>query len=181
MQRLIRDLLDVSAVEAGRLSVERQPATLAPIVATAVGMVSGEVAQQSIDLRVDLPAELPVVSMDASRVVQVITNLLGNAIKFTPAGGTITVRATPGPTTVTVSVQDTGMGIEPEALPRIFDRFWQARPTPRRGSGLGLAIARGIIEAHGGRIWADSELGRGSVFSFTLPYEYSDALRTETR
>jgi PAS domain S-box-containing protein len=169
MQRLIRDLLDVSAIEAGRLSVERQPAALAPIIATAVGMVSGEVEHQSIDLRVETPPGLPPVSVDPSRIVQVITNLLGNAVKFTAPGGTITVRASNGPAGVVVSVQDTGIGIHPDALPRIFDRFWQAHATPRRGSGLGLAIARGIVEAHGGRIWAESEPGRGSVFAFTLP------------
>jgi len=171
MQRLIRDLLDVSAIEAGRLSVERQPAALASIVSTAVGMVSGEGEQHSIDLRVDLPSELPAVSVDASRIVQVITNLLGNAIKFTAPGGTITVRASSGSAAVVVSVEDTGIGIERDALPRVFDRFWQARPTPQRGSGLGLAIARGIVEAHGGRIWAESEPGRGSVFSFSLPHD----------
>jgi PAS domain S-box-containing protein len=171
MQRLIRDLLDVSAIEAGRLSVERRPAALAPVVATAVGMVSGEVEQRSISLEVELPPDLRVVNVDAARIVQVISNLLGNAIKFTDAGGTVTVRAANGPTSVVVSVEDTGTGIEPEAVSRIFDRFWQARPTPRRGSGLGLAIARGIIEAHGGRIWVESELGRGSVFSFSIPAE----------
>ena len=175
MQGMIRDLLDVSAIEAGRLRVERQPAALGPIVATAVGMVSGEVEQRSITLQLDLPPDLNAVPVDASRIVQVITNLLGNAIKFTDAGGTVTVRAANGPTSVVVSVEDTGIGIEPESLTRIFDRFWQARPTPRRGSGLGLAIARGIIEAHGGRIWVESEMGRGSVFSFTLPTEPSPA------
>jgi PAS domain S-box-containing protein len=169
MQRLIRDLLDVSAIEAGRLSVERRPAALAPIIATAAGLMSGEVEQRSITLAVDVPPDLRVANVDATRVVQVISNLLGNAIKFTDAGGTVTVRAANGPTSVVVSVEDTGVGIEPEALNRIFDRFWQARPTPRRGSGLGLAIARGIIEAHGGRIWVESEVGRGSVFSFSLP------------
>ena len=169
MQRLIRDLLDVSAIEAGRLSVERRPAALAPIIATAAGMMSGEVEQRSITLAVDVPPDLRVANVDATRIVQVISNLLGNAIKFTDAGGTVTVRAANGPTSVVVSVEDTGVGIEPEALNRIFDRFWQARPTPRRGSGLGLAIARGIIEAHGGRIWVESEVGRGSVFSFSLP------------
>ena len=171
MQGMIRDLLDVSAIEAGRLSVDRQPAALGPILSTAVGLVSGEVEQRSISLTVEVPPDLRVVNVDASRIVQVITNLLGNAIKFTDAGGMVTVRAANGPTSVVVSVEDTGIGIDPEALTRIFDRFWQARPTPRRGSGLGLAIARGIIEAHGGRIWVESEVGRGSVFSFTLPAE----------
>jgi len=169
MQGLIRDLLDVSAIEAGRLAVERQPAALGSIISTAVGMVRGEVEQRSIRLSVDIPQDLRTVNVDASRIVQVITNLLGNAIKFTNASGTVIVRAANGPSSVVVSVEDSGIGIEPEALTRIFDRFWQARPTPRRGSGLGLAIARGIVEAHGGRIWVESEVGRGSVFTFSLP------------
>ncbi len=170
MQQLIRDLLDVSAIEAGRLSVERQPASIAAIVSTATGMVSGEVEERSIDLRVDVPDATAPVTVDASRIVQVITNLLGNAVKFTEAAGAVTIRVRNEPSAVIVSVSDTGSGIAPEALPHIFDRFWQARATPRAGSGLGLAIARGIIEAHGGRIWVESELGKGSTFSFSLPY-----------
>ncbi|HTK54738.1 MAG TPA: ATP-binding protein [Gemmatimonadaceae bacterium] len=169
MQGMIRDLLDVSAIEAGRLSVDRQPAALGSIIATAVDMVRGEVEQRSIRLSVDIPPDLHSVNVDASRIVQVVTNLLGNAIKFTHAGGRVAVRALTESTSFVVCVEDSGIGIEPESLARIFDRFWQARPTPRRGSGLGLAIARGIVEAHGGRIWVESEVGKGSVFSFSLP------------
>jgi PAS domain S-box-containing protein len=169
MQRLIRDLLDVSAIEAGRLSVERRPTAVAPIITGAVGMVSGEIEARAIRLEVDVPNGLSAVNADESRIVQVITNLLGNAIKFTETDGRITVRARETSGTMVVSVEDTGIGIEAGALPHIFDRFWQARATPRAGSGLGLAIARGIIEAHGGKIWVESELGRGSKFSFSIP------------
>jgi PAS domain S-box-containing protein len=169
MQRLIRDLLDVSAIEAGRLSVERRPTAIAPIVSAAIGMVSGEIDARAIRLEVDVPATLPAVNVDEARIVQVINNLLGNAIKFTDTDGRITVRAKEADGMVVISVQDTGIGIEAAAVPHIFDRFWQARATPRRGSGLGLAIARGIIEAHGGKIWVESELGRGSTFAFSVP------------
>jgi PAS domain S-box-containing protein len=171
MQQLIRDLLDVSAIEAGRLSIERRPAALASIVSTATGMVSGEIEQRSMLLEVNVPADLPTVNVDDRRIVQVLTNLMGNAVKFTDPGGRIVVRAANTPSGVVVSVQDTGIGIDPEAQPRIFDRFWQAHSTPRRGSGLGLAIARGIVEAHGGRIWVESQPGCGSLFSFSLPYD----------
>ena len=169
MQQLIRDLLDVSAIEAGRMAVERQPASLAAIMSTATGMVSGEVEQRSIRLVVEPVDEALAVNVDASRIVQVITNLLGNAIKFTDAGGAVTVRARRESTAVIVSVSDTGIGIAPDAVPHIFNRFWQARATPRGGSGLGLAIARGIVEAHGGRLWVESQVGKGSTFSFSIP------------
>jgi signal transduction histidine kinase len=175
MQQLIRDLLDVSAIEAGRLSIVRRPTTLASIVSTAAGMISGEIDQRSIDLDVDIASDLPTVNVDDRRIVQVLTNLMGNAVKFTDPGGRIVVRATSTPTGVVVTVEDTGIGIDPEAQPRIFDRFWQAQSTPRRGSGLGLAIARGIVEAHGGRIWVESQPGQGSLFSFSLPYEPAPA------
>ena len=168
MQGMIRDLLDVSAIEASRLSVTRQRSALGPIVSTAVGIVSGEVEQRSIRLNVEVPSDLRAVNVDTSRIVQVISNLLGNAIKFTDAGGTVTVRAANGPTSVVVSVEDTGIGIEPEALTRIFDRFWQARPTPRRGSGLG---PRDRAWHHRGARRADlgGERGRARKCVLVLP------------
>jgi signal transduction histidine kinase len=168
-QRLIRDLLDVSAVEAGGLALELLPLSVPPIVAAAVGLVSGEVEQRGVTLRVELPNHLSPVQADESRVVQVIANLLGNAIKFSNGGSEVLLRVVEAQAMVVVSVVDHGIGIDPAAVDRIFDRFWQARPTPRRGTGLGLAIARGIIDAHGGRLWVESELGHGSVFSFSLP------------
>jgi signal transduction histidine kinase len=117
----------------------------------------------------DLPADIPQVAVDAHRIGQVISNLVGNAIKFTPEGGTISVSARKEGDEVIVRVADTGPGISQEQLVRVFDWFWQAQRSKQLGSGLGLSIAKGVVEAHGGRIWAQSQLGRGSSFSFSLP------------
>jgi signal transduction histidine kinase len=113
--------------------------------------------------------------VDPDRLHQVFTNLLGNAIKFTPRGGVVTVGAWLEPEQVVFWVADSGPGIPEEHLPHLFDRFWQARSTDRRGAGLGLAIAKGIVEAHGGRIWARSVLGEGSTFTFCIPLPPSEA------
>src|SRR6185369_16510053 len=112
---------------------------------------------------------LPEVAADNHRVGQVVSNLLSNAIKFTRQGGKIVVSARQRHNTIVVSVSDEGPGIPRENLSKVFDRFWQAEETRRVGSGLGLSIAKGIVEAHGGKIWVESELGKGSSFSFTLP------------
>jgi signal transduction histidine kinase len=113
---------------------------------------------------------LPLVNADSSRVLQVLSNLIGNAIKYSPPGATVSVGATQTDGEVTLWVRDSGSGISPEHVPHIFDRFWHLRGTSRTGgTGLGLAIARGIVTAHGGRIWVDSTLGVGSTFYFTLP------------
>jgi signal transduction histidine kinase len=111
---------------------------------------------------------LPSVLADASRIQQVLSNLVGNAVKFTPRQGTITVAADLLDTEVRFAVIDTGPGIPPEQVPHIFGRFWQAKSSDRRGIGLGLAIAKGIVEAHNGRIWVESQVGLGSTFYFTL-------------
>lgn len=170
MQRLIQDLLDVSAIEARHLSVERAPRALAPIVATAVSLMAADARERDLTIHVDVPDDLPPVDVDAERIVQVLANLLGNAVKFTAPSGSVTVCAKAEAGTVVVSVTDTGAGIPPEDLPNVFTRYWHARrQADRRGSGLGLAIARGIVDAHGGRIWADSTVGGGSTFSFALP------------
>jgi PAS domain S-box-containing protein len=179
MQSLITDLLDFGKMQSGTFSVEAQTGTLSRSVIPVVdGMrVMAEAKRQTID--VDLPSNLPDVVVDANRISQVISNLLGNAVKFTPEAGSIRISARQKNKEVVVSVFDTGPGIPREHLPKIFDWFWQARETGQSGSGLGLSIAKGIVEAHGGRIWVESELGKGSAFCFTLRTPDLDAVRTE--
>jgi signal transduction histidine kinase len=170
MSRIIQDLLDVASIDAGKLSIERRPQTIAPVLGHAIAMFEAVAIENQITLREDEEPSLPNVVIDAERVLQVLANLLHNACKFTPAGGTVRVRAVTVATSVQISVSDTGPGIPREDLPRVFDRFWHDRRTSKiRSTGLGLAIARGIVEAHGGRIWVESTPGQGSTFTFTLP------------
>jgi signal transduction histidine kinase len=169
MNRLIGDLLDASAIEAGRFHVELEPMALLPILRETGRMLDGAAAQKQLRFECVAPTDLPDVRGDRDRLLQVLANLVGNAIKFTPEGGAIAVGARRGAGEVIVAVEDTGPGIAEEDLPRIFDRYWQVGRRRRGGAGLGLAIAKGIIEAHEGRIWVESEPGRGSTFSFALP------------
>jgi signal transduction histidine kinase len=169
MQHLIRDLLDVSLVEAGTLGLERAPLSVRELVAETVENERVLASSASLELQVDLEPELPAVWADRHRLEQVLENLIGNAIKFTPVGGRVTVGAGRRPREVLFWVSDTGRGIGPEALPHVFDRFWQVRREARAGAGLGLAIARGVVDAHGGRIWVESTPGKGSIFFFTIP------------
>lgn len=170
LEELIDNLLDMSQVEAGALRIQREPVQLRRLVREAV-----ENAQRSTSTHwfvMDLPAELPRVWADPRRVRQVLNNLLENAIKYAPNGGQITVTCEVEDKNVLVSIADQGQGIPREFFDRIFDRFFQVDGASNRktgGSGLGLSIARGIIEAHGGTIWAESTEGQGSVFRFTLP------------
>lgn len=169
---LIQDLLDVSRIEAGGLSVATtviSPERLLDDVSEAMGALAGA---SNIVLQCCAVSDLPNVLADRERVLQVFTNLVGNAIRFTPAGGSITVSAAPdGLNLVQFTVRDTGSGIADENIPHVFDRFWQARHGARSGAGLGLAIAKGIVEAHGGAIHVSSKLGEGTEFAFTLPVE----------
>jgi signal transduction histidine kinase len=170
MQRLIQDLLDVSLLESRRLSIERQEESLCEIVRTAIDMVSGTARERSITVRYTIDSNLQSVEVDAGRIIQVLTNILGNALKFTPIGGAVSVDVKPDRGSVCVRVIDTGIGISPHDQLHVFDQYWRARHADDyRGSGLGLAIARGIVEAHGGHIWVESILGQGSIFAFTLP------------
>jgi signal transduction histidine kinase len=169
MERLIQDLLSVTAIEAGRLSIATRKLRVEDLFQDASEMLEGIAREKSITLTVEGAADLPPVRGDPTRVLQVFSNLVGNAVKFTPPGGVITLSATRAEGGVQCAIADTGSGIPPEELPRIFGKFWQSKRGDHRGVGLGLAIARGIVEAHGGSIGVRSEVGRGSVFSFSLP------------
>jgi PAS domain S-box-containing protein len=170
MNRLIQDLLDVANIERGQLSLERRTESPVAMIEQAIHMFSVEASDHGITLDAEVDGERPAVWADAARVVQVLGNLLRNAIKFTPNGGRITVRAGQRDGFVVLSVTDTGSGISPDVQRRVFDRYWHSSDgARRRGSGLGLSIAKGIVEAHGGRIWLESTPGQGSTFSFTLP------------
>jgi signal transduction histidine kinase len=172
MKRIIQDLLDVASIDAGRLSLERRLQALPPVLERAYGMFREAAVDAGVSLELDRQGfdRFPEVSIDAERILQTLANLLNNALKFTDVGGSVIVSAVAQAGRVTVVVKDTGVGIAPADLPNIFDRFWHGRRRAKiRSTGLGLAIARGIIEAHGGRILVQSELGRGSTFSFDMP------------
>ena len=167
--RLIEDLLEMSRIESGKLQLDLESHEVASLVHDALELHQRNAAAGGIELDVEIAAQLPTICVDGDRMLQVLDNLLSNAVKFTPEGGKITVRAKSDGGEVRFSVHDNGPGIEPEVRAHIFDRFWQARRSDRRGLGLGLGIARGIVEAHGGRIWVESEMGKGSAFLFTIP------------
>ncbi len=169
MNRMIQDLLDVKRMESGRLGLEPKPETVAGLVGDTIEMLRPLAEGSSIRLESHVAPNLPRVLADATRINQVLSNLVGNAVKFTPREGVITITADGLDAEVRFSVIDTGAGIPAEQLPHIFGRFWQARTSDRRGIGLGLAIAKGIVEAHRGRIWVESSVGLGSTFYFTLP------------
>ena len=169
MNRLIQDLLDVALMEAGQLTIERARLSARELIVEAVDMQRPLASSSSLELRVEVDPDVPDVWGDRDRLLQVFENLIGNAIKFTKAGGRITVGAASRDHEVVFWVADTGSGIAPENLPRVFDRFWQATRAGRHGAGLGLPITKGIVEAHGGRIWVESTPARGTTFSFTIP------------
>jgi len=168
--RLIQDLLDVASIERGQLSLQSRPEDPAQIVLQSLHMFDVEAEQHGISLSARVPTNLPLIQADSARIVQVLGNLLRNAIKFTPEGGQIVVGIEPGEKQLTFSVRDTGVGIPTDRQLYVFDRFWHSSDGARTpGTGLGLSIAKGIIDAHGGRISVNSVPGDGSRFSFTVP------------
>jgi signal transduction histidine kinase len=168
MTRLVQDLLDVSQIEVGQLKIAARPCRAEALVRQAVDSCAPLARSRSVTLQA-APETGRAIRADDQRLLQVFTNLISNAIAHTPEGGQITVRAQDAERGVRFSVEDTGTGISAEDLPHVFDRFWQAKRSRRAGAGLGLAIARGIVETHGGEIGVESEPGRGSTFSFTIP------------
>ncbi|HEX2198121.1 MAG TPA: ATP-binding protein [Burkholderiales bacterium] len=171
MERLIADLFDVARIESGTLSITKSHLDVRALLAEACERFEPQALARNIALGCETPAGLAALGADRDRLSQALSNLIGNALKFTPAGGRISLRAANEEGAVRISVEDTGIGIPPENLPHVFDRFWQASRASRAGAGLGLAICKGIVEAHGGRIWAISTEGGGTSIHITLPAE----------
>lgn len=171
MQQLIEDLLDSARVQEGTFALDREEQPVGRLLEEAERMLRPLAEASAIELtfRADGVPLAQAVSLDGARLLQVISNLVGNALKFTPEGGRVTVSWALAEGELRVSVADTGPGIAAEQLPHLFGAFWQAGEADRRGLGLGLWISRAIVEAHGGRIWVDSREGEGAVFHFTLP------------
>lgn len=172
LSRLVDQLLDLSQLESGAVPLAREPIELAPLVQRVAGDVTASRPERTVEVRSEVPPNLPLLDADPERLHQVLFNLLDNAYRFTPTGGVVTVRAARENGALRVSVQDTGPGIPAEQLPLVFERFYRADPSRSRedgGTGIGLAIARSVVEAHGGKIWAESTVGKGSTFSFVLP------------
>ena len=170
--RLVDQLLELSRLESGDLPLDRSEIPLRPLVSRVMSEIDVTRSRRDVELAQDVPEDLPPVYADAERIYQVLFNLLDNAVRFTPAGGRVRVTAARHNGAVDVTVADTGPGISAEHLPRVFERFYRvdtARSRDEGGTGIGLAIARSVVEAHGGRIWAESEPGRGSTFTFELP------------
>jgi two-component system OmpR family sensor kinase len=180
LSRLVEDLRELALADAGKLHMNLRPTDVEQVLQSTVDHLAPAAEQSGVHLTVQA-AGLPEVQADPDRVAQVLHNLLANALRYTPAGGSITVSASATDDDVEVSVADTGEGIAPEALPHIFDRFWRADRSRAHGdywtggSGLGLSIAQSLVRAQGGRIWAESTLGKGSKFYFTLPLSTSKA------
>ncbi len=167
--RLIQDLMDVARLDAGQFTLERERTSVPPALDEVLVVHQAAAEETGIRLESRISSELPLLDVDRDRLLQVFDNLLSNAIKFTREGGTVRIEAEQDESWVRFSVADTGAGIPEELRAHLFDRFWQARSSDRRGLGLGLAIAKGLVEAHGGSIWVESQLGKGTAFYFTMP------------
>jgi signal transduction histidine kinase len=169
LEKLTRDLLDLTKIEAGESAPQLTPMSATTLLRGAAEALRAHVESAGLGFTVDVPAALPCVRADRLHIERVITNLVMNAVRHTAPGGEMHVTAAQHAGYVALSVADTGSGIPPEYLPRVFDKFMQVPNTPAGGAGLGLAISKHLIEAHGGQISVQSEMGRGTTFTFTLP------------
>jgi PAS domain S-box-containing protein len=169
MDRLIEDLLDVTRLETGRLTIEPTAVAVRPLLSETRELNQRVAERKGLSLEIRVVGSPPDVHAERARVLRVLSNLVGNALKFTSTGGTVTLLAETRGDEVILGVRDTGTGITSEQMPHLFDRFWQAERKRGSGVGLGLVIAKGLVEAHGGSIWVESEPGQGSTFWFTLP------------
>jgi len=182
--RLVEQLLDLSKLESGDVPLRRESVALAPLVSRVMSEIEVASSGRDVDVASDLPEDLPQIEADAERMHQVIFNLVDNAVRFTPEGGAVRIVAQQHNGSIEVRVADTGVGIPPEALPRLFERFYRVDPARARdggGTGIGLAIARSVVEAHGGTIRAESLPGKGSTFTFDLPIASPAAPETNGR
>jgi signal transduction histidine kinase len=175
LEAIVANLLSLSRMESGRLYLNRHPADVGQLIRELVATMDVQAPRHR--LVCDLPHEPLMATMDARSIEEVMRNLVDNALKYSPEGGTITIHSRRDETQVLVSVSDEGIGIQPEDLERVFERFYRVDNKVGRsagGVGLGLAVCRSIVEAHGGRIWVESTLGEGSTFLFTLPVAVPD-------
>jgi len=174
LSRFIDDLLDMAKIERGKMEIKKEPLGILPIVSETVQLIKPQADEKDIEITMDISDNLPLVFVDGDRTRQIITNLLSNSIKFTPEKGKVSIKIQDEGEHVQVSISDTGIGIPPEQINRIFDKFEQVREVRERvkgpkGTGLGLAIVKSLVEAQGGKIWVESEVDKGSTFYFTLP------------
>jgi len=174
LSRFIDDLLDMAKIERGKMEIKKESLEILPIVSETVELIKPQADEKDIEIAMNIPDNLPLVFVDGDRTRQIITNLLSNSIKFTPEKGKISIKIQDEKECLQLSLSDTGIGIPPEQISRIFDKFEQVREVRERvkgpkGTGLGLAIVKSIVEAQGGKIWVESEVDKGSTFYFTLP------------
>ena len=174
LQHLVNDLQELSRVEAGAYELHRQHSAVKDLVDTALARLNRQFEEKDVDLTAHIPDELPSVIVDTDRMGQVLLNLLGNALQYTPPGGRVDITAVQLPEEIQIRISDTGIGIPPEHLHNIFTRFYRVDKSRSRsggGSGIGLTIAKYLVEAHSGRIWVESQgAGKGSTFIFTIPF-----------
>lgn len=172
--RLIADLLDISRIEGGKVLIDKRPTDMIKLVNDALLLFEAGAKEKGLKLSASFASEVPVVNIDSDRIIQVVINLIGNAVKFTPSPGEITVGLSVKDSFLQIDVADNGLGISRQDIDKLFSKFYQvtsgsSNEAAKKGTGLGLAISKGIIEKHGGKIWVESELGKGAKFSFTLP------------